>query len=291
MTDTPEELTNWGRWGSDDELGTLNFITDTARARGVMEAKLGNVVTLGVPLAPVVLSGGGPAPQHASLMPAAVLQMTQSAPLGVTDVLVINTHHLDLTHIDALMHISDAGNVYPGIPIDVAVAGGTVKHSSTTPYTKGIVTRGLLLDLSPGSRLEAGYEVTYQDLEQARARSGLEVESGDALVVRGGWVISESLETNLPVMTADAVRWMAEKEISVFAGDIGDRLPRPPITSSFAMHQIALAKLGLPIINGAGVESLASTCEQLQRWSFLFVIGAPPITNATALPVSPLAIF
>src|SRR5580658_8463081 len=85
---------NWGRWGPDDELGTLNFITDAARIRGVAEARDGRVVSLARPVDPVPLSA--PFPFAQTGMPTAVLQMinfTGSPARAMTDVLVINTHH------------------------------------------------------------------------------------------------------------------------------------------------------------------------------------------------------
>ncbi|QMU69747.1 cyclase family protein [Streptacidiphilus sp. P02-A3a] len=290
--DSTEDLpTNWGRWGPDDELGTLNHISDAARARGVAAARMGRVVSLALPVRPAPLAG--PVPFATGPQPAGVMQMMNfngSPTRALTDVLIVNTHHGAVTHIDALAHIPLGDQVYPGVPIARAVVGGTVQHGSTTPFAAGITTRGVLLDLAPQGRLRPGHLVTGQDLDEAEQRAGVPLESGDALVVRGGWRIADHLGEPVPAMTVDAVRWMAEREVSLYAGDIGDPPPIRP-SGPLAMHQVALARLGMPLIDNAEVTALAAACHELDRHSFLFVVAAAAITGATGLPVNPLAIF
>ncbi|PRY36743.1 cyclase family protein [Umezawaea tangerina] len=290
--DSTEDLpTNWGRWGLDDEHGTLNFITDDARARGVAEATTGRVVPLGlpVPTAPVA----GPVPFGTSGMPTGVLQMmcfTGSPARALTDVLVVNTHHGAVTHVDALVHVPVGDQVYPGVPVARAVVGGTVRHGSTTPFAAGITTRGVFLDLAPDGRLEPGHPVTGQDLADAEWRARVRLESGDALVVRGGWRIADHLTDPVPALAVSAVRWLADREVSLYAGDIGDPPPVRP-GGAHVLHQVALARLGMPLVDNADVTALAATCRELDRHSFLLVVAPAAITGATGLPVNPLAIF
>jgi kynurenine formamidase len=295
MNDSDAEVedlpTNWGRWGTNDDHGTLNFITDEARARGVAEATSGQVVSLAMPITPVPLGGGFGFPSGQP-MPAPVTQImnfTSTPAAAFTDMLLINVHHVKSTHIDALAHVNSDGRVYPGVPVDEAIAGGTVQKSSSAPFTTGVTTRGVLLDLAPGGSLEDRYEVTGADFEQAEERSGVRVESGDALIVRGGWNVSENPIGPMPYLTLDAVTWMAEREVSLYAGDLCDEPPIRP--GSLVVHQVALARLGMPLIDGAEVDELARTCQSLGRYSFLFVLGTIPVSGATGLPVNPLAIF
>lgn len=286
--------TNWGRWGTDDELGTLNFVTDAARARGVAEARDARVVSLAATVAPVPLAG--PIPFGVNPMPAGVQQMmnfTGSPAIALTDVLMVNTHHASLTHLDALVHIPTGDQVYPGIDINSAVVAGTVKQGSTAAFTAGIVTRGVFLDLAPGGRLDVGTWVSAADLEAAERRAEVRVESGDALVVRGGWTQGGTDPTvAIPAMTTEAVEWMAEREVAVYAGDIGDRSPflLPP-GAVLAMHQIALGQLGMPLIDCVEVAPLVAACQDLARYSFLFVAAPMALVGATGVPVNPLAIF
>jgi len=289
MTDA--ELSNWGRWGLEDELGTLNFITDEVRARAVAEATTGQVISLATPLAPVPLGGAFGFTQYT--MPPAVTQTltyTSAASSAFTDTLTIAVHHADSTHIDALAHVNCDGKVYPGIPVEKAIAGGTVRQGSSTPFTKGVITRGVLLDLAPGGAVEPDLEVTAADFEKAEQRANVQVESGDALLVRGGWTMSAKTASSLPVVTLDAIRWMADREISLYSGDIGDKPPIVP-GGSTVLHKVALGRLGIPLVDGPELDELARTCQELGRFSFLYVLGTIPVTGATGLPVNPLAIF
>ena len=286
--------TNWGRWGADDQLGTLNFITDQARARGVAEAKVARVVSLAATVTPVPLTA--PVPFGVNPMPAGVLQamnFTGSPAIALTDTLIINTHHASLTHIDAVCHVPSGDQVYPGVGLDQTVVMGTIKHGSTAAFTSGIVTRGVLLDLAPGGRLDGGYWVSADDLAQAERRADVRLESGDALVVRGGWQASDGPPTApVPAMTVDAVQWMAEREVSVYAGDIGDRPPfQLPPDMPLALHQVALTRLGMPLIDCVEVADLAQACQELGRNSFLFIVAPMAIEGLTGVPVNPLAIF
>lgn len=283
---------NWGRWGDDDERGTLNFITDEARARGAAAVRSGRAVSLAHPIIPVTLAGGGPVPHGLSLMPAAVQQMlyfTGSPSRALSDVLVVNTHHIAMTHLDALAHIPVDGQVYPGISVELATAGGVLRHGSTAAFASGVTTAGVLLDLAPNSRLPLGHVITAVDLDAAELRERTRVRSGDALVVRGGWTVHMHLGEPIPTMAADAVRWMAEREISLLASDIGDLPPGqggPPV-----LHETGLARLGLALIDNADVSSLAAVCDEEGRWNFLFVLAPMPVHGATGVPVNPLAVF
>lgn len=283
--------TNWGRWGLDDDRGTLNFITERARARGVAEATAGRIVSLAMPITPVPL-GGGFGFSAGQPMPAPVTQImnfTGTPAPAFTDMLLINVHHIKSTHIDALAHVNADGQVYPGVPANEAIVGGTVQKSSSAPFADGVTTRGVLLDLAPEASLEDGYQVTGDDFEQAEKRGGVDVESGDALIVRGGWNVSGNPAGPVPYLTLDAVKWMGDREVSLYAGDLCDEPPIRP--GSRAVHEFALARLGMPLIDGAEVDELATTCQELGRYSFLFVLGTIPVSGATGLPVNPLAIF
>lgn len=283
---------NWGRWGADDERGTLHFITPEVRFRAVQEAKLGRCVSLARRVDPVIFSGGGPVARGSHAMPAPVRQVlayTGSPARAMTDVLLINVHSASMTHIDAVAHIVVDGHVYPGIPLDSAVAEGTVRHGSTAAFAQGILTRGVLLDMAPGGRMEAGHEITGDDLDHAEERLHVRVESGDALVLRGGWNQFDSEPHQLPVLTVGALRWIAAREVSVFVGDIGDR--PPGVKSPMALHGIGLARLGLPLIDAAALDELAHAAQELARYSFLLTAAPMPLHGATGLPINPIAIF
>lgn len=293
MSDSPRGLpSNWGRWGADDQAGTLNLITDQVRARAVAQARVGRSVSLAMPVEPISMLGGPfapPAPPSPPVQQA--LLFTGTAPLAMAEVLILGPHHPGLTHLDALVHVPVDGQVYPGRPLPQAVTPAGVVHGSTTAFADGILTRGILLDLAPGGRLAPAHPVTGADLNAAQDRGQVRVEPGDALVVRGGWSAARDLGTPMPGLTVDALDWMHRHDIAVYAGDIGDA--HPPVDTQVAMplHQIGLARLGMPLIDVAEVDELATTCTELGRNAFLLTIAPPRLRGATGVPVNPQAIF
>ncbi|MFJ9173724.1 cyclase family protein [Streptomyces sp. NPDC102360] len=283
---------NWARWGDDDQFGTLNLIDAAARVRAAAEVREARHVSLARSVDPVPLTTGlGPVASPA-MMPAGVLQMVNfngAKPLALTDSLVINTHNAALTHLDAVSHMPVDDHIYPGVPVQEAVTPTGVTHGSAEPFTAGILTRGVLLDLAPeGGSLPADRHIGGADLDAALARTGASFSSGDALVLRGGWDVNRPLGQPVPGLDLSAVRWMDEHGVSVYVGDIGDR--RPP-EFPMPVHQVALARLGLPLVDAAGLDDLAEVCASLGRWTFMLVLAPPRITRTTGLVVNPLAVF
>lgn len=283
---------NWGRWGPDDELGTLNLITDEVRARAVTQARTGRWVSLAMPVEPASMLGGPFAPPTPPSPPVQqALLYTGIPPMGMAELLVLTPHHPALTHLDALVHVPVDGHVYPGRPLTEAVTPAGVRHGSTTAFADGVLTRGVLLDLAPGDRLPPAYPVTGHDLEAAELRGGVRLEPGDAVVVRGGWTFSWGGTTPTPGMTMDAIAWMQRREVSLYAGDIGDAFPPIDLQTPMPLHQVGLARLGMPLIDGAEVEELAAVCAELGRHAFLLTVAPPRLHGATGVPVNPMAIF
>lgn len=282
---------NWGRWGTTDKLGTLNLIDDAARARAVAEVRTGQHVSLARPIVPVSLSTGRGPVGTPAMMPAAVLQtvnFTGTHPMAITDTLIVNVHHAASTHLDALAHMPVNGQVYPGVPVDEAVTPAGVQHGSADPFGAGILTRGVLLDLAPGGRLEEDRRIGADDLERAVAAACLTMQAGDAVVVRGGWDTNVPFSQPVPGLDLSAVRWLHEHGVSVYLGDVGDA--RPP-AFPLPLHQVALARLGIPLVDATAVDDLAVVCRGQQRYSFMLVLAPPAVTGTTGLPVNPIAIF
>ncbi|MGI5499214.1 cyclase family protein [Lentzea sp. CA-135723] len=293
MDTSPAEFpSNWGRWGGADQLGTVNLVTAEARARGAAQVRTGQSVSLArrTPTAP--LMGGPMAALRADTTGVqTIMSFTGAPPLAMAELMLVTTHHPEVTHLDALAHMVVDGQVYPGIAQAESSGPGGVTHGAADVFAGGIVTRGVLLDLAPGGRLPGGYPVTADDLEAAAARAGVVVESGDALVVRAGWDRVADHGRPLPGMTSGAVRWMHDREISLYAGDIGDASPPVRDDVPGALHRLGLLRLGLVLVDGAQCEELAAACAEQGRHTFLFVAAVPRILGTTGLPVNPLAVF
>ncbi|GLV73563.1 cyclase family protein [Streptomyces hygroscopicus] len=292
-TDASQGLpSNWGRWGEDDERGTLNLITGEARARGAAEARTGRTVSLALPIRPTPVISGPFAPSTQDASPVQQMMVYVGSPAPATaDVMLVTNHHPRSTHLDALGHTVRDGRVYPGRPVDEAVTPAGARHGSTAAYAAGIATRGILLDLAADGPLPSGHAVTSRDLEAAEERQGVRLESGDALVVRCGWPMTPVPGRPMPGMSLDAVRWMHRRGAALYAGDIGDAHPGLDPACPLPLHGVALPLMGLPLIDAAEVDDLAAVCAELGRYAFLLTVAPPRIHGLTGVPVNPLAIF
>ncbi|MFI6041819.1 cyclase family protein [Nocardia sp. NPDC051321] len=282
---------NWGRWGSDDELGTLNLIDDEVRARAAPEVRTGRWASLAQPITPNPMISSPFAPTTVDVSP--VQQMMSHTGIGVAaDLMLVTNHHAKSTHIDALAHWSTGSEVYPGRPRDQVVTAAGITFASTTAFAAGIVTRGVLLDLAVGEPLPSGHAVTSSDLEDAEQRQGVEIQSGDALAVRFGWPADPLIPGRpAPGISLDAVRWMHRRGVALYTGDRGDAYPPLDADGPSPLHGVALGRMAMPLIDGAQLDDLATLCAELERYSFLLAVGPPRIHGLTGVTVNPLAIF
>jgi kynurenine formamidase len=284
--------TNWGRWGESDERGTLNLITDEVRALAVTEARTGRTVSISRPMPTSPIIAGPTAPLGADSI--GVMQaslFTGASPLGTAELVIMLTHSPEVTHFDSLVHQIVDGKVYPGIAFEEAGGAAGYRHGSTAVFGQGVVTRGVLVDLAADGPLPEGHGVTGAELDEACARAGVEMRGGDALVLRGGWDYAASRDRRIPGLTLDAVAWMHRHDVAVYAGDIGDA--RPPVDPRVPgpLHRVALARLGMPLIDVADPTELAAACAEEGRATFLFVAAPPRLGAASGVPVNPIAIF
>ena len=284
---------NWGRWGRTDERGAVNLITDEARARGAAEARSGRAISLARVTRSSPLTAGPLAPTTASTGVQTIMLYLGAESPAMAELMIVNAHHPEVTHLDAMSHWVAGGETYPGIGRADGWSPLGVQHGAAVAYADGIVTRGVLLDLAPAGRLAPAFPVTGADLDAAAAREGVEVLPGDALVIRGGWHWADDRDRGepLPGMTVDAVRWMHEHGIALYAGDIGDAHPPLPDQIPGALHNFALGRLAIPLIDGCDPDELAATCTSMGRWTFQLVVAVARITGTTGMPVNPLAIF
>jgi Putative cyclase len=248
------------------------------------------VVSLALPIRPAPVISGPSAPATTEASPIQqVMAYTGPAPQAAAEVMVVTNHHPRSTHLDALSHQAIDGLVYRGRLFADGVTAAGARHASTTIFATGVVTRGILLDLAADGPLPAGHPGTGQDLDAAEEREGVTLESGDALVVRGGWRMAD--DPPRPGITTDAVRWMDRRGVSLYAGDIGSVLPPLNPGEPSPLHKVALVMLGMPLIDAGNVDDLAAVCAELSPYSFLLTIAPPRIHGLTGVPVNPLAIL
>lgn len=310
-----DRVDNAGRWGADDELGTLNHITPDKRRAAAALVQTGEALSLARPLArrpPPV----GPETIDHRLSYFEAPDNPLGVPANAGEYFGLDTHQPGLTHLDCVSHIGGYdGRVYNGRRFaDVAAEEG-LTHGSIYAQRDGIVTRGVLLDLPAAlgiDWLEPSHAISASDLEAAERREEVRVETGDVLVVRAG---VEAREAELgptalsPGPGPDAIAWLHEREVAVYAGDAPERLDErgarilgllpdakdtdaaPPTRFPLALHQIGIPAMGLVLLDHCRVEELARACGRLRRYAFLFVAAPLALPGGTGSPVNPLAIL
>ena len=290
---------NWGRWGEEDELGTLNHVTDQVRRQAVALVREGRSVSLSRPLDTMRGPANPYPPQHLQAMPGTG---------GMLDYVGMFIHGVVLTHIDALCHLpTKEGRLWNDRPMGENRMPAT-RHGTIEFLRDGIVTRGVLYDV-PRHRgtgfVEPGRPVHGWELEDVAAAQGVAPRPGDAVVIRSGYDPFWRAREDPPVFEsvtgvhASCVEYLYEHEASLLVWDFQDAptadqgIPNPSPQSPMALHvhHILLPYMGMPIIDNADLEALAACCAQLGRWEFQLVVAPLHLPGATGSPVNPIAVF
>ena len=302
-----DSLSNWGRWGAEDELGTLNFITPTKRVQATRLVSDGAVVTCSRPITTemaldtnfqvqryMVDSGEGrdsDPPERRRRRP------------GAGEFIGMVFHGYTITHIDSLSHYSWDGKMYNSRPASLVTSREGAQALGIDSTHEGILTRGVLLDiprLKGKEWLESDEPVFPEDLEAAERQAGVTVESGDVLLVRTG-NYGRRLERGPVNVSAEGatachvacVPWFHQREIAMLGTDTSnDVLPSAyPNVAMSPLHVVSLVALGLWLIDNCNLEDVARACAQRGRWEFMLCIGPLRLSNVTGTPVNPIAVF
>jgi kynurenine formamidase len=283
---------NTGKWGPNDELGTLNFITPAKRIAAAQLVKTGEVVSVGRDLTTRQSKTNGQPVVH-------VMMFSDANSPSCGDYFTIAPHGMVVTHMDALCHFSWKDQFYNGRKRSETLTASGAKWGSIYAQRQGIFTRGVLLDVA-AARGVSWYKpdeyVTVADFEVAEKRQRVRVESGDAIFVRTGM---ERMEAELGEqdiypragLHAECVEWMHNRQVSVYGGDCIEKLPYPSESFTSAVHMIVLASMGLPILDWPSLTELAGTCERLGRWDYLLTTAPLRLPGGTASPINPLCLF
>ncbi len=300
-----EKLSNWGRWGPDDELGTPNLITPAKTKRALATVEEGVSVSLArdiawdgavdVPSPPVhymLESGEGWASGE---------KVSSRANAAAIDYIGMVFHGVSVTHVDSLAHFFWQGKTYNGKPAHLVSTSLGATVCAVTAARQGFISRGVLVDV-PLIRgvdwLERGEGVMPEDILAAEERCGFQVEEGDILLIRTGQLHRRNVEGAVP-RTAGATACQAaclplfhERGIAVMGSDTGnDVSPSQYETVLQPIHQVGITAMGLWILDNANLEDLAEACSQRNRWQFMVSIGPLPLVNTTGSPVNPIAVF
>jgi kynurenine formamidase len=305
-------LSNWGRWGEGDRIGTLNLITPQVRANAARLAVDGSIVSLSRDMDPSdadPLGRGTVLQRYMEIHNAADLKRQHGMTAedgeprygGIREFVGMIAHGSN-THLDGLAHISWMGSNYNGFPDSANDTINGAAELSVHQASDGIVTRGVLLDipaLTGRPWLDAGEAVYPEDLEAAEERQDVRVGEGDALLLYAGNFRRIAAEGIHPQhhhagYSTACLPWLHERGVALLSADtINDVHP-----SGFAakdlnipVHCVALVAMGLWMVDNIELEELAAVCAGKRRWSFLFAMLPWRLVGVTASPVNPVAIF
>jgi kynurenine formamidase len=297
-----EKVKNWGRWGPDDELGTLNFISPERVRASAATVSSGRRVTLALPLN-TTAGPDNPSPviHHITIGHDHVREGGVSF---AADFLGIAVHGNCHTHVDALCHVAYKGKTYNGRRAQEIVTSRSATSLDVTNYGTGLVGRGVLLDV-PRFRgvkwLEPGNAVSRAELEAVENAEGVQLGEGDILVLRTGhdrrrrelgpWDSSISGQGRAG-LDVDTIPWMHERRIAAFLPDgDGETVPSGIEGLCCPIHTLQIAAMGMLAADNLQLEELAQMCEAEQRYEFM-VIGVPLyLPGGTGSPWNPIALF
>jgi kynurenine formamidase len=291
-----QQVSNWGRWGKDDQLGSANLVTAAKRKQAIALAK--DAVSVSLAHNPLTEPAEDNArPFEHSMNP------TLSQPLwsGLGDTYKVSYHGYAHSHIDALCHILYKDRTYNGYArSDVVTERGCRKLGIDT-LKNGIITRGILLDIPRLKNLpylEPGTPVYIEDLEAWERRAGLRIAAGDAIFLRTGrWARRDTLGPwnvgrNAAGIHASVARWIKSRGVAFIGSDAAlDVVPSRVEDVTLPVHILMITALGINLLDNQDLEALADTAAKLNRWEFMLTVAPVPVTGGTGFPVNALATF
>src|SRR5262249_53907042 len=255
-----KKLSNWGRWGADDERGTLNFITPEVVKRAAGLVRRGAVFSLGLSFGadgPQIGQGGRVNPLH--LMTAVDQRLPGEYPDGfryADDVMVFPLQCA--TQWDSLAHVHYDGQLYNGFPAATTTSAGAARNG-IDKVGAGVVSRGVLLDiarLKGVARVAPGTAITPADLDAAERAQGVRIGSGDVVLVRTGHLGVFPADGDrlgymrmMPGLGIACAEWLYQREVAAVASDTNsvEVIPFEDPNTPLPFHLVCLRDMGLTL--------------------------------------------
>ncbi|MCH7553953.1 MAG: cyclase family protein [Chloroflexi bacterium] len=285
------EFSNWGRWGTDDEIGALNLVTPETTAAAIGSVKQGKVYSL----ASAIRESNVPRLEFRAANQHFVRVFggpTRDVASVADDVIVVGCHGAT-THVDALCHYWTGDKLYNGFPEDTVQGRGALRLGIEN--VKSMVTRGVMLDVAAAKGvdyLDGGYIITRADLDECCQKQGVELRAGDVALFRTGWPrtyyeSAEKYNRSQPGLTWDSGMWFCERDVCAVGSDnsaIGVRTEAPYEGAN--VHALFLHQAGVYLIEMMELDELSRD----KVYEFLFVMAPLLVLGATGSSVNPLAI-
>jgi kynurenine formamidase len=302
-------VSNWGRWGPEDELGTANLITPAKRVQAADLVRRGVTFSLAVdfePDTPQVKASYRLNPQRSMVATGADVKAGQQAAFGIPghgfadDMVVMSLQAA--TQWDSLAHVFHDYRMYNDRDCALVGAKGA-KRNDIAVHRDVLVTRGVLADVASHLGVEAlapDHHITPAELEATLAAQGLTVGEGDALLIRtghlgriqreGAW--DRFIEHDEPGLGMDGLPWLHERGVAAVACDnwAFEVVPSGVEELPLPMHAIGIVYMGLMVGEIFALDALAADCRDDGVWEFLFSAPPLPFTGAVGSPVNPIAI-
>ena len=286
------ELSNHGRWGEDDQRGTMNLITPAVRIAAARLVTEGVSISMAHPLSTEAAADNTSPFEHS------MQAMPEAAGGWATDVWSIMFHGFGHSHIDALCHLANDGKYYNGFDVAGTNAAGCT-NLGIDNIGDGIFTRGVLMDiprLKGREWLEPGEAVTVADLEAWGEEAGIEVGAGDAVLLNTGrWLRRAAKgphEGGYPGFHASTVPWLKARDVAIVGTDGGlDVYPSGVEGVGAPVHLLVLTALGMPVLDVMDLTAVSAAAAERKRWTFLLTAAPLRASTGTGSPINAIATF
>jgi kynurenine formamidase len=291
-----KELSNWGRWGKNDQAGAVNLITAAKRKQAAALVRDGASVSLARDTEKVkAIDNSSPWVQ--------VMTATGAKPVAGQfdlDTYTVSYHGYGHTHMDALCHMFYQGKMFNGFS-QMEVTDQGAQKLAITNFKNGIFTRGILMDiprLKGVPYLEPDYVIYPEDLDAWEKKAGVKVTSGDVVFIRTGrWARRAAkgpwdVSAQSAGLHASCARWLKQRDIAMLGSDAAsDAIPSRVEGVLQPIHQLMLVAMGTPIFDNCDLEAVSEAANQRRRWEFLLTAAPVPVVNGTGSPLNPVATF
>ena len=295
------KVNNWGRWGADDERGTVNLITPDVVHAAAASVRSGRTFALAIPL-----SSDGPqiGMIPGRINPLRTMLMINDPMTGNIDEFCTSDDTVTMglqagTHWDSLAHATYSNRLYNGKPIETlnARGAGTCGIDKVGP----LVSRGVLLDVARSKGVEAlepGHALTAADLDAAADYGKVSVRSGDVVLVRTGQIQKLHAGDKMaytfpsPGFSMQTALWLHENEVAAVANDtiVFEVFPTEYEDLPLPVHLLHLVEMGLLQGQNWDLEALAADCAQDGQYDFLLTATPEPFVAGLGAPVAPVAV-
>lgn len=302
-----ERVSNWGRWGPDDELGTLNFVGPEELKLAAAMVRKGKSISLGLDFnmhGPQTTGWGGRFnPIHTMLATGtdAVAGNQDAGGIRYADDMVSMPLQCG-TQWDALGHVFYGDKMWNGYDATLVDSTGAKKNGIEKTRAK-MVGRGVLLDMARfkgGDYLADGYGISSADLDACATAQGVEIRRGDFVIVRTGMMQQRLVAGewggysagDAPGLRFETAEWIHKREIAAICTDTWGCEVRPNEVPDVTQpwHWVVIPMLGITMGEIFNLQELSEDCAADGVYEFFFCAPSLPITGAVGSPINPIVV-